>query len=80
MILTDVVVPDDLIADTATNTGAPEAISSSPAAGPDPKILLAAGMASTNVSSTPGASHGPRLYLGPHCEAAHSYRCSTTCC
>ena len=27
------------------------------------KMLLAAGMASTNVSSTPGASHGPRLYL-----------------
>ena len=67
MNFTDVVVSVDLMA-------------SSPAAGPDPKMLLSAGMASTNASSIPGACHEPRLYLGPHCEAAHSYRCSTTCC
>jgi len=36
--------------------------------------VLAAGIASTNVSSTPAASHGQRLYLGPHCEAVHSYK------
>ena len=59
---------------------APEVISSSPSGGDNPNMLLAAGIASTNVSSTPASSHGPRLYLGPHCEAAHSYRCSTTCC